>query len=131
MTERLLRGLHRAEERLLAALLGVLLLLSVLQIALRIFFDTGLEWAEPVSRMGVLWLALLVGVLQFIFQDTGTQVPYTGFSRGLVTGMRTSLLLPWFSSVLWGLAASLRFFIPKNADIFEVVLQQILGTTGG
>ena len=56
--QRLLRGLHRAEDWLLAALLGVLLLLSVVQIALRIFFDTGLEWAEPVSRMGVLWLAL-------------------------------------------------------------------------
>ena len=58
MTNRLLRGLHRAEDVLLAALLGALLLLSVLQIALRVFFDTGLEWAEPVSRMGVLWLAL-------------------------------------------------------------------------
>jgi hypothetical protein len=78
----------------------------------------------------VLWLALLLGVLQFIFQDTGTQVPYTGFSRGLVTGMRTSLLMPWFNWVLWGLATSLRLFIPKNADMFEVVLQQILGTTG-
>jgi C4-dicarboxylate transporter DctQ subunit len=58
VTQRLLRGLHRAEDWLLAALLGVLLLLSVVQIALRLFFDTGLEWAEPVSRMGVLWLAL-------------------------------------------------------------------------
>jgi TRAP-type C4-dicarboxylate transport system permease small subunit len=58
VTQRLLRGLHRAEDALLAALLGALLLLSVLQIALRVFFDTGLEWAEPVSRMGVLWLAL-------------------------------------------------------------------------
>jgi len=58
VTHRLLRGLHRAEDLLLAALLGALLLLSVLQIALRVFFDTGLEWAEPVSRMGVLWLAL-------------------------------------------------------------------------
>jgi C4-dicarboxylate transporter, DctQ subunit len=58
VTSRLLRGLHRAEDALLAALLGALLLLSVLQIGLRVFFDTGLEWAEPVSRMGVLWLAL-------------------------------------------------------------------------
>jgi len=56
--QRLLRGLHRAEDWLLAGLLGVLLVLSVVQIALRVFFDTGLEWAEPVSRMGVLWLAL-------------------------------------------------------------------------
>lgn len=58
MTSRLLRGLHRAEDALLAALLGALLLLSVVQIGLRVFLDTGLEWAEPVSRMGVLWLAL-------------------------------------------------------------------------
>jgi TRAP-type C4-dicarboxylate transport system permease small subunit len=58
VTSRLLRGLHRAEDALLAALLGALLLLSVAQIGLRVFFDTGLEWAEPVSRMGVLWLAL-------------------------------------------------------------------------
>jgi C4-dicarboxylate transporter, DctQ subunit len=56
--ERLLRGLHRAEDWLLAGLLGALLLLAVVQIALRVFFDSGLEWAEPVSRMGVLWLAL-------------------------------------------------------------------------
>lgn len=50
--------LHRAEDGLLAALLGALLLLSIAQIVLRLF-GTGLVWAEPVSRMGVLWLALL------------------------------------------------------------------------
>lgn len=59
MAGRLLRGLHRAEDLLLAALLGALLLLGVAQIGLRVFFDTGIEWAEPVSRSGVLWLALL------------------------------------------------------------------------
>ena len=59
MPARLLRGLHRAEDFLLAALLGGLLLLALLQIGLRVFFDSGLEWAEPVGRMGVLWLALL------------------------------------------------------------------------
>jgi C4-dicarboxylate transporter, DctQ subunit len=59
MPQRVLRGLHRAEDVLLAALLGALLLLGVAQIALRVFFDTGIEWAEPVSRGGVLWLALL------------------------------------------------------------------------
>lgn len=59
MAARLLRGLHRAEDGLLAGLLGALLLLSVTQIALRLFFGTGLEWAEPVERVGVLWLALL------------------------------------------------------------------------
>jgi len=56
---RLLRGLHRAEDLLLASLLGGLLLLALVQIGLRMFFHSGLEWAEPVGRMGVLWLALL------------------------------------------------------------------------
>jgi TRAP-type C4-dicarboxylate transport system permease small subunit len=55
----LLRGLHRAEDLLLAALWGGLLLLGLVQIGLRVFLHSGLEWAEPVGRMGVLWLALL------------------------------------------------------------------------
>jgi C4-dicarboxylate transporter, DctQ subunit len=57
--QRWLGRLHRAEDGLLAGLIGALLLLSVLQIALRLLFDSGLDWAEPVSRAGVLWLALL------------------------------------------------------------------------
>jgi TRAP-type C4-dicarboxylate transport system permease small subunit len=55
----LLRGLHRAEDVLLGLLLAALLGLGLAQIGLRLFFGTGLEWAEPVERMGVLWLALL------------------------------------------------------------------------
>jgi C4-dicarboxylate transporter, DctQ subunit len=51
--------LHRFETYLLASLLAALLVMSVLQIVLRVFFDTGFLWAEPVSRQGVLWLALL------------------------------------------------------------------------
>jgi TRAP-type C4-dicarboxylate transport system permease small subunit len=59
MLKRSLAALHRAEDLLLAALLGGLLLLALAQIGLRLFFDSGLTWAEPVSQMGVLWLALL------------------------------------------------------------------------
>lgn len=59
MLEKLQHFLHRFETYFLAVLLTALLLLSVLQIVLRVFFDSGLIWAEPVSRQGVLWLALL------------------------------------------------------------------------
>lgn len=59
MPARWLSRLHRVEDGLLAALLGSLLLLSVAQIVLRVAFDAGLPWAEPVSRAGVLFLALL------------------------------------------------------------------------
>lgn len=58
MLEKSLLFLHRFETYLLAALLTALLLVSVAQIVLRVFFETGFVWAEPVSRMGVLWLAL-------------------------------------------------------------------------
>jgi C4-dicarboxylate transporter, DctQ subunit len=59
MAQRWLERLHRAEDLLLAALLLALVLMAALQIVLRLGFDTGLSWGEPVSRMGVLWLALL------------------------------------------------------------------------
>jgi TRAP-type C4-dicarboxylate transport system permease small subunit len=56
---RVLGWLHRAEDLTIALLVSALLLLSVTQIGLRLFLHTGLEWAEPVSRVGVLWLAML------------------------------------------------------------------------
>ncbi|HEY9144712.1 MAG TPA: TRAP transporter small permease [Arenimonas sp.] len=59
MPGRWVRRLHQAEDVLLAALLAALLLLSLAQIGLRLFLDTGLAWAEPAGRAGVLWLALL------------------------------------------------------------------------
>lgn len=62
MAARLLRALHRAEDLLLAALLSALLLLACVQIGLRLFADSGLSWAEPLSRSGVFWLAMLGGL---------------------------------------------------------------------
>ena len=58
MLQKALLHLHRVESYLLALLLAALLLMSVSQIVLRLFFETGFVWAEPISRMGVLWLAL-------------------------------------------------------------------------
>ena len=76
----------------------------------------------------VLWLALFLGVVQFILQPSG--VPLGGFSRSLVENLGNSFLRPYFDNVLWGLSASLDLFIPKNADIFRVVLRTILETSG-
>lgn len=59
MIERWRGRLHRAENALLASMLLALLLLAVVQIGMRLVFETGLAWAEPLSRMGVLWVALL------------------------------------------------------------------------
>ena len=72
-----------------------------------------------------LWLALVLGVLQFIFQPTGTDVPYSGFTRGLITNMRTSSLLPLLNGVLGGLVQSVDLFVPRNADILKAFLRFI------
>lgn len=76
----------------------------------------------------VLWLSLLLGVLQFIFQPTGAPVPYTGFLYGLVTNMKQSTLLPLFNMVLSGLVSSVNLFIPtdvRNDNILKAFLQFI------
>ncbi len=74
-----------------------------------------------------LWLSIILGVLQFIFQPTGVDVPYTGFARGLVTNLRQSVLVHnYFNVVLVGLARSVDLFIPRNADILKTVLRIIL-----
>jgi TRAP-type C4-dicarboxylate transport system permease small subunit len=46
------------EDALLALLLGSIVLLAPLQIVLRIVFDAGLVWADPLLRLLVLWVAL-------------------------------------------------------------------------
>lgn len=72
-----------------------------------------------------IWLALLLGVIQFIFQPTDTSIPYSGFSKGLVTNLRGSLLLPVFNQVLAAIVQSVSLFVPRNADILKGVLEII------
>ncbi|NJN97277.1 MAG: hypothetical protein HC875_25930 [Anaerolineales bacterium] len=72
-----------------------------------------------------IWLALLLGVIQFIFQPTDTSVPYSGFAAGFVRNLRTSLLLPLFNQVLGTIVQSVSLFVPRNADILKGVLEII------
>ncbi len=77
--------------------------------------------------MTTLWLALFLGVLQFIFQPTttGAQVPGSGFAQELLKNLQNSLLLPWFNVVLAWLVASVDLFVPTNADILKGFLKFI------
>ncbi len=72
-----------------------------------------------------IWLALLLGVIQFIFQPTDTTIPYSGFAAGLVRNLRTSTLLPLFNQVLAAIVQSVSLFVPRNADILKGVLEII------
>ena len=51
--------LARAEKRLLGLFLMTMILLACIQIALRIFFSSGLPWADPLLRYLVIWTGLL------------------------------------------------------------------------
>jgi uncharacterized membrane protein required for colicin V production len=72
-----------------------------------------------------LWLALILGVIQFIFQPTRTDIPYSGFTNGLVTNLRESTLLPYFNQVLGAVVRSVSLFVPNDADILRGVLEDI------
>ena len=54
-----IKRLHRAEDALLVFLLSSMIFIAALQILLRNFFDAGIVWADPLLRVGVLWLGMI------------------------------------------------------------------------
>jgi len=63
MRIRIVHILRRLEEGFLAGLLLVMILLSCLQILLRLFFDSGLIWIDPLLRHLVVWGGFFGAVL--------------------------------------------------------------------
>lgn len=59
MIDKLRRVLHLFENSLLVAALTAMLLIAIMQIFLRNFFDGGFLWAESFLRILVLWVAML------------------------------------------------------------------------
>ena len=72
-----------------------------------------------------LWLAVILGAMQFIFQPSDIPPEVSGFARRMAVQLRNSALLPFFNQVLWLLSASLNPFIPQNADILRDVVRII------
>lgn len=54
----IVKTVHRLEDVLLVVLLSSMIVLASTQILLRILFDYGLLWADPMLRVMVLWLGL-------------------------------------------------------------------------
>jgi len=57
--ERLERFGRAAEDGALVVLLGSMVIIAVLQIVLRQFFDSGIGWADELIKIIVLWLAMV------------------------------------------------------------------------
>jgi hypothetical protein len=68
-----------------------------------------------------LWTAIILGVMQFLFQPANIPTG-GGFSAAMSSNMRNSALLPFFNQILGWLVWSVNFFVPKNADILKRVL---------
>ena len=62
LLERLRQFGTSVENALLVLLLSAMMLLAVGQIVLRMFFDSGLLWADELLKIFVLWIALVASV---------------------------------------------------------------------
>jgi TRAP-type C4-dicarboxylate transport system permease small subunit len=60
--ERLDRAGRALENILLVGLLGLMMVLGVGQIVLREVFNSGISWADELSRLAVLWLAMVATI---------------------------------------------------------------------
>ena len=105
--------MRTAENWLLAILVLILVGLSGAQILLRVFFETGISWADPFSRTLVLWTGMLgalaavrdekhiaLDVLQRFLSPAAQRVARfatMGFAAALCAAMA------WYSSSLVGI----------------------------
>jgi len=69
-----------------------------------------------------LWIAIIIGVMQFIFQPT--QASPGGSGGSMVSNLNTSSLVPLYNQVLLILVQSVNWFTPKNADILRKIFEQ-------
>ncbi|MEM7501140.1 MAG: TRAP transporter small permease [Pseudomonadota bacterium] len=50
------------ENAALVALFGALMLLAVMQIVMRVFFNTGFVWTDELTKLIVLWITLVASI---------------------------------------------------------------------
>jgi len=74
-----------------------------------------------------LWVAIILGVMQFSFQVDISNVPGVEVSgRGIANQLRGSTLAPYFNRVLWFLVQSVDLFVlDARADILKRVVDTV------
>jgi TRAP-type C4-dicarboxylate transport system permease small subunit len=61
--ERVDEAIARVEQTLIVTFLGCMILLAFLQIVLRNYFTTGLDWGDQLLRNLVLWIGFIGATL--------------------------------------------------------------------
>ncbi|MDT8439082.1 MAG: TRAP transporter small permease [Wenzhouxiangellaceae bacterium] len=90
--DRLALGVRRFEIGLLSLVFLAVLGIGLAQIVLRNFGGGSLPWADPAMRAGVLWIAMLAGVLA---ADTGKHIRIDVLRLWLPDGLR-----PWVIRIM-------------------------------
>lgn len=98
------------ENSMLVLLLGSMILLASAQIVLRIFFDSGLVWADELLRICLLWTAMFGAVAASRENRQIAIDVLSRFMRGRWHSL-AMLLTQMFTAIIAGLIAwhSLRF----------------------
>ncbi|MBL4681529.1 MAG: TRAP transporter small permease [Pseudomonadales bacterium] len=96
--------IHKLEDGFLVSALISMLLMAVLQIVLRNFFDAGIFWAESFLRILVLWVAMLGAM---VATRESNHISIDAFSRYLKPGAKkvVSFITQVFSGVICGTVA--------------------------
>lgn len=115
--QRIIRVFQKIEDGILIGLLMVMIVMAVLQIALRNLFDSGILWGDPLVRVLVLWIGLLGAM---IASRDNHHISIDVISRYLPDQIKklTTLLVSIFTAGICGLMAyvSLGFVVAEKAD---------------
>ncbi len=111
------RRFNRIEELFISLLLLAMIFLASLQIFMRILFDSGLIWADPLLRHLVLWVGMLGAALA---TKHGKHITIDIFSHLLPArgALWLNLVLNLFAAVVCGFLTWAAFLFIKNEIAF-------------
>jgi TRAP-type C4-dicarboxylate transport system permease small subunit len=116
IVSRLLRATALIEDALLVLILATMVGLAATQIILRNFFDGAILWADPILRVGVLWVGM-IGAMVATRSDK--QISVDAVSRFLPTRMkaRVRVITDLFTAVISAVVAwsALRLVLDDRA----------------
>ena len=112
------RRLNLVEEIFISLLLLAMIFLAVLQIFMRILFDGGFVWADPLLRHLVLWAGMFGAALA---TKHGKHITIDIFSHFLPDrgALWLNLVLNLFATVVCGFLTWAAFLFIKNEIAFD------------
>lgn len=103
-TSGILRITHYLEDGLLVILLAAMIILSVSQILLRNFFDSGIVWAQPLLGVLVLWIGL-AGSIVASRQKNHISINILSHYLGNRGKLIAEIIIELFTSIVSGIVA--------------------------